>query len=715
MDRRSAFVASVLAIAATLLVSSPAASGPDVALGAGRANAITRGGASWTVTDELFDATGPELDGVDPSVVAPLRTAPVEDGAIAAGTGVFGAQRATTGGDFSLPTDRARWPDFTADIAGVRFDVKGNAVQVTIRFASMPRADAQIATVTFAAADQPGPSRPWPAGAGVRGPWQAALTVAGSRAVLSTPIGAPVAPLTVTTGDHTLRATVPASSLPPRPWEVVVGAGLADPADPNRYWSVPAGLPLPDRPGARGQSAVALWDVSGTRSESAQGPGAERAQASLLASQDLTTAANPVGDPSVPMDNDAPAGTYTRNYVSGWDGGDGLRRDPSGVGELGPPPGDIPLPDPGPWTGWTYTGRLQHYAMHVPASYRSDSPAPLLVYLHGSGGDVTELFDAFPDFVTSLSARGYLVAAPLGRGDTFYRPGPGELDVLEAIADIRAAHNVDADRIFLLGFSGGAAGVNVLTSRHPDLFAGAVSVVATFEEPSLVDNIATVPWLGITGEADPLTHALDGPGLYQALSDRGGDATLLRYAAKTHEFSLLYDSVPTILDFLGRQRRDASPPAITWVTKPGDARPELGLDRGGAWWLGDVEPADPTAGVRIAVRSRGTGRAPSDPASAARTESVNVALGRSGRAIARVSTTRPPAQPAVTRENRIELDAANVRAARIDLRATGLTADEPLTVVANVDHELRLTLVGHGGRDVAVPLAVGSSTVVVTG
>ena len=710
MHRRSAVVAVVAAIAASLSIAWPATSTPDDqgAVGAGRANAITRTGTSWTITDEVFDANGPELDGIDPAAtVSPLRTAPIEDGAIAASTGVFGAQRATPGGDFALPTDRTRWPDFTADIAGVRFDVKGGAVDVTIRFTSMPSRDAQIATVTFATADRPaGAPRPWPAGAGLRGPWQAALTMGGGLGVLSGGFAAPV-----TVGDHTLRTSVPLSALPARPWTVAVGAGLADPADPARYWSVPAGVPLPDRPGARGQTAVAVWDVVGVQSE--HGPSAERTQASLLATADVTPTLTRIGTPNAPHASAPIAGTYTRNFLSRWDGGDGIRRDPSGVGELGPPPVDVPLADPGPWTGWTYTGRLQHYALHVPASYRADAPAPLLVYLHGSGGDVTEPFDAFPDFVNELSARGFLVAAPLGRGDTFYRAGPGELDVLEAIADVRAHHNVDPDRIFLLGFSGGSAGVNVLTSRHPDLFAGAVSVVATFEEPTLVDNIAGVPWLGITGEADPVSQALDGPGLHQALSDRGGDATLVRYAAKTHEFSLLYDSIPTIVDFLTRQRRDPAPPAITWVTKPGDARPELGLDRGGPWWLDGVEPADPSAAARVRVQSFGLGRVPADPAMAVRSETATVETGRSGRAIARVFTTRPAAAGAGTAANRIELTTTNVRAARVDVPATGLTIDAPLTVVANADDALQLTLVGDGGREIGVAVPAGTQHVVV--
>ena len=705
MSRTAVVAACVLALVSTVLLAPTARSTPAPRpVGIGPAATVTRAGTTWTATDELFDSTGPDLDGIDPSAVGPLRTPPAEDVPIAASTGVFGSQRATPGGDLWLPTDRARWPDFTADIAGVRVDVRGSSAQVTVRFTSMPHPTSQLATVTFAPAADPGPARPWPAGAGVRSPWQTALTIGGDRTSLVRAGGMQTSVATAVE-DHVLRAVVPLAALPPRPWAVTAGAGLADPADPSRYWTVPVGAPLPDRPGARGPTTVAVWDVMGVRA--GRGPRAERDQAQLLAAGDLTGASVVIGG-NGPSPRIEP-GTSTRNFESRWDGGDGITRDPSGVAELGPPPVTSPVVDPGPGTGWTYTGRLQHYGIHVPPGYRDDTAAPLFVYLHGSGGDVGELFDAFPDLVHELSTRGFLIATPLGRGDTFYRPGPGELDVLEAIADVRANYTVDTDRIFLLGFSGGAAGVSVLTSRHPDLFAGAVSVAATFEEPSLVDNIAALPWLGVMAEADPVSQALDAPGLYQALSDRGGDATLIRYAAKTHEFSLLYDSIPAVLDLLTRSRRDPAPPRVTWVIKPGDARPDLGLDRGGAWWLDDVTAADASATTRVAVRSFGTGRAPSDPALASRTETLSAGDGRSGRTIARTFATRP----AVTTSdagNRLHVEATNVRHLRVDLTATGLTTDEPLTLAVVSDHEMTLVLVDGERTGVTVTLAPGTHT-----
>lgn len=656
----------------------------------GVAHQLTADDGEWRLVDGLFDATGPDLDGIDPRGLP--QDGVHQDVDIVATSGAFGSHRLVPGGDFTLPTDRTAWPDFTAELAGVRFTLHGQRLAVEVRYTSMPRHDAQVATITFAAAGAPGPSRPWPADAGVRSPWQAALTVSGTTARLDH-VGPPLE-LPAAVGDHAHRVEVPLASLPARPWSVVVGSGLSDPARPGAYWRVPTGPATPTSPGARGVSGpVAVWDVA--QAGRSWGAFGDRRQAEMLASGDVTGAAFVVG-PGDGARSSAEAGTVTRTFTSRWDGGDGIVRDPSGVAELGPPPVEAPTPDPGPGTSWIYTGALQHYGLHVPPGLRDASPAPLVVYLHGSGGDVSELFTAFPSLVAELSERGFLVAAPLGRGDTFYRSGPGELDVLEAIADVRRHYEVDPDRIFLIGFSGGAAGVNVVSSRHPDLFAGTIALGATWEEPGLVDNVATLPWLGVMAETDPTSQALDAPGLYAALSALADDATLVRYPAKTHEFSLVYDSESLILDFVTSHQRDRTPPVVRWTVKPHDARPALGLTRDGAWWVDRVEAADGSLPATIAAHTGGVGRGPADPAVAVRREEIVDIGGRSGRSLAQVFTTRPAANPQPV-SNGLDVVVRNVGRTRVDLAGAVLSARRSLALTTDADRPVLVELAGVSG------------------
>ena len=87
----------------------------------------------------------------------------------------FGSHRATHNGDYQLPTDKTKWPDFTSDLAEVRMAVEGGQLYVRFLWNSMPRPDAQIATLTFATAGATTAARhvAGRCSAGRRSPWQA--------------------------------------------------------------------------------------------------------------------------------------------------------------------------------------------------------------------------------------------------------------------------------------------------------------------------------------------------------------------------------------------------------------------------------------------------------------------------------------------------------------------------------------------------------------
>lgn len=685
--------------------STESTSEPSVA---GIAHEVVYRDGAFVLTDGLFDARGAEVDWVRTDATEPLIRPVQEDIAIAVANGAFGSQRRFPDGDFQLPLDRSRWPDFTADIAELSLALRGGRLSVRFTFNSLPSEDAQLATLTIASESDAGPARPWPAGAGVSSPWSTALTMGGGGGRVEHP-GGSTAVATNFSG-HAISAELDTALLPSSPWRVTAGAGLADPSSPERYWVVPAGPATASGPGTGSlPSGVAVWDVA---QAGPQWPAfGDRRQAELLAGTDLTEAGFVI-DPSrrdgIPV---AATGTLARTFTSRLDGGDGMARDLSGALEAGAYlPDDAPYPDPGPWTAWIYTGRLQHYGLHLPAGWAQAGPAPLVVWLHGSGGEADDLYDDAPELVAALAARGYLIATPLGRGDTFYRTGPGELDVLEVLADVSRNYAVDPDRVFLAGFSGGSAGVYGLGSRHPELFAGLLPISATYEDPTLVDNLASVPWFGIMGEADPISALLDGAGLYQALSDRGADASLLRYVEKTHEFSLIYDSVGWIVDFLDGHRRTRPPARVRWVTKPGDERPELGLTRGGAWWLADVRAADAAAGTRTTADSWGLGVTPGPIEPAVTSEELVDRGGRSGRTLARLFRTSPAPQSFAPRSNRLEITTANVASLTVDLQATGLTLHPRLVVSFSVDRPVTLRLVD-GNRAINMQLLPGQTEI----
>lgn len=144
-------------------------------------------------------------------------------------------------------------------------------------------------------------------------------------------------------------------------------------------------------------------------------------------------------------------------------------------------------------------GTAQEYELFVPPAYRPGTRAwPLLVTLHGFSGNAGDYFrNTFGlarDYENdeSLIAHGrhgtpptrgpMFVIGPTGRGQSYYRQA-GEIDVLEAIADVRRRFPaIDPDRIYITGGSMGGTGAAYLPYRHPDLFAASAALAGYHDQ-----------------------------------------------------------------------------------------------------------------------------------------------------------------------------------------------------------------------------------------
>ncbi len=74
-----------------------------------------------------------------------------------------------------------------------------------------------------------------------------------------------------------------------------------------------------------------------------------------------------------------------------------------------------------------------------------------------------------------------IVIAPEARGQTHYRHA-GEIDVLEALAAVRARHPVDPRRLYVTGGSMGGTGAIYLPYRNPDLFAASAALAGYHDQ-----------------------------------------------------------------------------------------------------------------------------------------------------------------------------------------------------------------------------------------
>ncbi|GJE52380.1 hypothetical protein GOFOIKOB_5451 [Methylobacterium tardum] len=127
--------------------------------------------------------------------------------------------------------------------------------------------------------------------------------------------------------------------------------------------------------------------------------------------------------------------------------------------------------------------------MHVPAAVAPDTPAPLLIMLHGAGASASNVMPLVTD---AADTHAVLVAAPDARGSTWdiiqhgYGPDVGFLDrMLDRIFD---AYAIDPARIAIAGFSDGASYALSLGLGNGALFSDILALSPGFAAPSRTEE-----------------------------------------------------------------------------------------------------------------------------------------------------------------------------------------------------------------------------------
>lgn len=110
--------------------------------------------------------------------------------------------------------------------------------------------------------------------------------------------------------------------------------------------------------------------------------------------------------------------------------------------------------------------------LYVPASYASEQPSPLVVMLHGAGGNPRDSVELVRRHADRL---GFIVLAPQSSSGTWdiiaqRRYGPDVIALEDALRQVFEHHAVDPQRIAIAGFSDGASYALSLGLANGDLF-----------------------------------------------------------------------------------------------------------------------------------------------------------------------------------------------------------------------------------------------------
>ncbi len=134
---------------------------------------------------------------------------------------------------------------------------------------------------------------------------------------------------------------------------------------------------------------------------------------------------------------------------------------------------DVPIPS-------VVDRSMQPWALYIPPSYRSVTPAPLVVFLHGATQSEATVI-ASPWIRKEADATGAIIIAPYARGDSQYAD-PAPLEVYQSVGIAEHAFNIDKKRVYLAGHSMGGFGVFVVAPLHPEMWAALLCASGSLTE-----------------------------------------------------------------------------------------------------------------------------------------------------------------------------------------------------------------------------------------
>ena len=221
---------------------------------------------------------------------------------------------------------------------------------------------------------------------------------------------------------------------------------------------------------------------------------------------------------------------------------------------------------------WVDKKRVQMAVdVFVPSSYDSATASPLLVLLHGSGGNGEGMLRSWSRFAEE---HGYLLLAPTdpesGQGYAFTQRERDE--GLQALRWMRLHYNVDENQVHLHGVSRGGHMAWDLGVRHSDQFASLVPAIGgpTWvisqgrNNMRLVENLAGTPLRQLQGSQDDARLLRNLRSSFERIRAAGNDdAMLIEFPELGHSFRTDTVDWP---EFFASHPRDPWPDSVTYRT-----------------------------------------------------------------------------------------------------------------------------------------------------
>lgn len=221
------------------------------------------------------------------------------------------------------------------------------------------------------------------------------------------------------------------------------------------------------------------------------------------------------------------------------------------------------------------------YGLFVPSKYAKDKKTPLMLALHGLGGNPQQMMRS-KGLTDQAEKHGYIVAAPMGYNNSgwYGANGPGgkgigglgkgkgkaadapanlgelsEKDVMNVLAEVRREFNIDEKRIYLIGHSMGGAGTWHIGTKYPEIWAGLAPIApASFGQPTKLDKLKNIPVFVVQGDNDNLVPATGTRRWVAKLKELNITHEYLEIAGGDHG-NVIGTGMPKIFEFFEKQQK----------------------------------------------------------------------------------------------------------------------------------------------------------------